>query len=397
MKVAGRAGRIVPSATLSVTATAKAMVARGIDVVDFSSGEPDFDTPEPVKSAADAAIRAGFTKYTAVSGIEELKLAIVEKLRRDQGLTYDTSHILVSCGAKHSLYNLAQAFFEAGDEVVLLAPFWTSYQDQILLNDATPVVLETSESEGYAVTRHTLEAVLTPRTKAIVVNSPSNPTGAVYERSTLEDIAQVALQRDLLIISDEIYEKIIYDAQRHISIASLGPEIAARTVVINGVSKAYAMTGWRIGYAAGPNDLIKVMGNIQSHSTSNPTSISQKAALAAIQSGDVFPNEMLVEFDRRRRVMVERLNKMPGLHCRMPAGAFYAFPNVASLFQRRHAGGVVTSAADLATYLLNEARVATVPGEPFGSASHLRLSYATSMDAIERGLDRMEAAIRQLH
>ena len=396
MKLAARGGRIVPSPTLSITATAKAMVAEGIDVIDFASGEPDFDTPESVKAAAEAAIRAGFTKYTAASGIDELKAAIVDKLRRDQGLDYDRSQVLVSCGAKHSLYNLAEALLEAGDEVILLAPFWVSYQDQILLNDATPVILQTQEAEGYAVAREALAAVLTPKTKAILINSPCNPTGAVYQRGTLEGIAEAALEHDLLIISDEIYEKIIYDGHRHLSIASLGPEVAARTVVVNGVSKAYAMTGWRIGYAAGPKDLIKTMANIQSQSTSNPTSIAQKAAVAAIQSGDDFAKRMVEEFDRRRRVMVERLNTMPGVHSAMPAGAFYAFPNVAGLFQRRHPQGAITSAADLATYFLDVARIATVPGEPFGSPSHLRLSYATGMEAVQRGLDRMEAAIQQL-
>ena len=317
-------------------------------------------------------------------------------LRRDQGLDYDRAQVRVSCGAKHSLYNQAEALLEAGDEVILLAPFWVSYQDQILLNDATPVILQTPEAEGYAVAREALAAVLTPKTKAILINSPCNPTGAVYQRGTLEGIAEAALEHDLLIISDEIYEKIIYDGHRHLSIASLGPEVAARTVVVNGVSKAYAMTGWRIGYAAGPKDLIKTMANIQSQSTSNPTSIAQKAAVAAIQSGDDFAKRMVEEFDRRRRVMVERLNQMPGVHSAMPAGAFYAFPNVAGLFQRRHPQGAITSAADLATYFLDVARIATVPGEPFGSPSHLRLSYATGIEAVQRGLDRIEAAIQQL-
>ncbi len=396
MKLAARAGRIVPSPTLSITANAKAMAARGIDVIDFAVGEPDFDTPDHVKAAAEAAIREGFTKYTAAAGIEELRAAIVEKLKSEQGLRYETSQVLISCGAKHSLYNLAEALFEAGDEVILLAPFWVSYQDQILLNDATPVVLATSEAEGYAVPRAALEATVTSKTKAIIVNSPSNPTGALYDRATLETIARVAVERDLLLVSDEIYEKMIYDGHRHISIATLGPEVADRTILVNGVSKAYAMTGWRIGYAAGPKDVLKAMANIQSQSTSNPTSIAQKAALAAIRSGDAFPKQMVTEFDRRRRVMVERLNKIPGVRCPMPAGAFYVFPNVAGLFGKRHTKGTVGSAADLAAYFLDEARVATVPGEPFGSPANLRLSYATSLDAIERGLDRLHEAVGKL-
>ncbi len=396
MKLAARAGRIVPSPTLSIAASAKAMAAQGIDIIDFASGEPDWDTPESVKAAAEAAIRSGFTKYTASAGIEELKRAIAEKLAVEQGLRYDTSQILVSCGAKHSLYNLAEALLEAGDEVIIPAPFWVSYRDQVLLNDATPVLLHTSEADGYAVSHTGLEACVTPRTKAMIVNSPGNPTGATYDRATLEGIADVALRHDLVIISDEIYEKILYDGARHWSIATLGPDVAARTVVVNGVSKAYAMTGWRIGYAAGPKDLITAMANIQSQSTSNPSSISQKAAVAALQGGGAFTQRMVVEFDRRRRLMVERLNKMPGVSCRMPSGAFYAFPNIAGVFTRRHQRGPITSAAELAAYLLTEARVAVVPGEPFGSSSHLRLSYATGIEVIARGLDRMEAALRQL-
>lgn len=396
MKLAARTGRIVPSPTLSIAATAKAMAAQGIDVIDFAAGEPDFDTPDPVKAAAETAIRTGFTKYTASSGIDELKQAIVKKLEADHGLRYEKSQILVSCGAKHSLYNLAEALFESGDEVLIPAPFWVSYQDQVLLNDATPVLVHTREAEGYAVTAEMLKKCITPRTKAIIINSPCNPTGATYDRASLEGIAQVALAHDLAIISDEIYEKIVYDGVRHISIASLGPDVAARTVVVNGVSKAYAMTGWRIGYAAGPKDVITAMANIQSQSTSNPCSISQKAAVAALNGGDAFPKRMVQEFDRRRRTIVERLNKIPGVSCRMPTGAFYAFPNVSGLFGRRHANGTIASASDLATYLLQEAKVTVVPGEPFGSARHIRLSYATSMEAITRGLDRIEAAIGKL-
>jgi len=396
MKLAARAGRIVQSPTLSIAATAKAMAAQGIDVVDFAAGEPDFDTPEPIKAAAEAAIRAGFTKYTASSGIDELKQAIARKLEADQGLRYEKSQILVSCGAKHTLYNIAEALFEAGDEVLIPAPFWVSYQDQVLLNDATPVLVHTREEDGYAITADRLKAHITPRTKAIIVNSPCNPTGATYDRVSLEGIAQIALAHDLVIISDEIYEKITYDGVRHVSIASLGPDVAARTIIVNGVSKAYAMTGWRIGYAAGPKDVLTAMANIQSQSTSNPTSISQKAAVVALNSGDTFPKQMVQEFDRRRRVIVERLNKIPGVSCRMPTGAFYAFPNVSGLFGRKHPAGTIASASDLAAYLLQAAKVTVVPGEPFGSANHIRLSYATGLEAITRGLDRIDAAIQKL-
>ena len=396
MKLAARVGRIVPSPTLSITATAKAMAAQGIDVIDFASGEPDFDTPEPVKAAAEAAIRAGFTKYTPSSGIDELRGAIADKLKKEQGLHYEKSQILVSCGAKHSLYNVAEALLEGGDELIIPVPFWVSYQDQTLLNDATPVLLQTQEQDGYTISPEALEAVITPRTKAIIVNSPCNPTGATYDRKTLEGIAAVALRHDLVIISDEIYEKVLYDGFQHVSIATLSPDVAARTVVINGVSKAYAMTGWRIGYAAGPKTLLTAMANIQSQSTSNPCSISQKAAVAALRLGDPFTKMMVAEFDRRRRVMVDRLNKMSGVTCRMPTGAFYAFPNVSGLLSRRWKDRPLGSAAELATYLLNEAQVAVVPGEPFGSGCHVRLSYATAMESIERGLTRIEAALDRL-
>jgi aspartate aminotransferase len=396
MKLAARAGRIAPSPTLAMAATAKAMAARGINVADFSSGEPDFDTPEPVKAAAEAAIRAGFTKYTPSSGIDELRQAIIDKLQSEQGLLYEKSQVLVSCGAKHSLYNLAEAFLEAGDEVIVPVPYWVSYVDQILLNDATPVFLSTQEEDGYAIDIHELEGLITTRTKAIIINSPCNPTGATYDRQTLERLAELALRRDLLIISDEIYEKVLYDNQTHMSVASLGPDVAAHTIVINGVSKAYAMTGWRIGYAAGPKDLLTAMANIQSQSTSNPCSISQKAAVLALREGGAFTQKMVSEFDRRRRVMVERLNAMPGIRCRMPAGAFYAFPNVSGLLGRKSPSGTIATPTDLANYLLQESKIAVVPGEPFGSTQHIRLSYATSMETIVHGMDRLGVAIEQL-
>ncbi len=396
MKLAARVGRITPSPTLAMTATAKAMAAQGIDVIDFSSGEPDFDTPEPVKAAAEAAIRAGFTKYTPSSGIDELRQAIIDKFQSEQGLRYEKAQILVSCGAKHSLYNLAEAFLEAGDELIIPTPYWVSYADQALLNDATPVFLPTDEATGYAIDPDSLERLVTPRTKAILVNSPCNPTGAVYEWRTLEAIAGIAVRHQLLVISDEIYEKVLYDGAVHRSIASLSPEVAERTVVINGVSKAYAMTGWRIGYAAGPKDLLTAMGNIQSQSTSNPCSISQKAAVAALKLGGSFTEKMVIEFDRRRRVIIDRLNAIPGVSCRLPGGAFYAFPNIGGILGRQGPTGPIRSPQDVAQYLLKEARVAVVPGEAFGSRTHIRLSYATSMEAIERGIQRIAEAFHKL-
>lgn len=396
MKLAARVNKITPSPTLAMTATAKAMAAQGIDVVDFSSGEPDFDTPEPVKAAAEAAIRAGFTKYTPSSGIDELRQAIIEKFQNEFGLRYEKPQILVSCGAKHSLYNLAQAYLEAGDEVIIAAPYWVSYVDQALLNDATPVFLSTSENNGYAIDVDDLRRLITPRTKAIVINSPCNPTGATYDRKTLQSIAEIAVRHRILIISDEIYEKIVYDGVTHVSIASLGPEVAAQTVIINGVSKAYAMTGWRIGYAAGPKEILTAMANIQSQSTSNPCSISQKAAVAALKLGASFTEKMVTEFDHRRRAMIDRLNRISGVTCRMPTGAFYAFPNVAGVLGKRGPEGPIDSPQALADYFLKHAHVAVVPGEPFGSNEHIRLSYATSMDTINRGLDRLAEAVQKL-
>lgn len=397
MKLAARAGRVVPSPTLSITATAKAMKAQGIDIIDFASGEPDFDTPQAVKDAGMAAIQSGFTKYTASSGIDELRDAIIEKLRVEQGLRFERAQVLVSCGAKHSLYNIFEALVEGGDEVVIPSPFWVSYQDQVLLNDGIPVLLPTDERNGFAIDRTALEAVMTPRTKAIVLNSPGNPTGATYDRSTLETIAEVACRHDVLVISDEIYEKIIYDGVQHVGIATLSPEVAKRTVIVNGVSKTYAMTGWRIGYTAGPKALLTAMANIQSQSTSNPTSISQKAAVAALKLDESIVRQMVNEFDRRRRAMVARLNTMPGVECQMPTGAFYAFPNVSRLLGKQVGSQRIATPADLAQYLLAHANIAVVPGEPFGSDSHIRLSYATGLDAIARGLDRMDTALRQLH
>ncbi|MBK9948960.1 MAG: pyridoxal phosphate-dependent aminotransferase [Nitrospira sp.] len=396
MKLAARVSRIAPSPTLAMAATAKAMAAQGLDIVDFSTGEPDFDTPEPVKAAAEAAIRAGFTKYTPSSGIDELRGAVAEKLWAELGVRYDKSQILVSCGAKHSLYNLAEALLEAGDEIIIPTPYWVSYSDQALLNDATPILMPTKEDEGYAIRPAQLEQLITPKTKAILLNSPGNPTGATYDRGTLEQIAAVAIRHDLIVISDEIYEKVLYDGASHVSIASLGPEIAARTVIINGVSKAYAMTGWRIGYAAGPKELITAMANIQSQSTSNPCSIAQKAAVAALRLGEPFTVKMVEEFSRRRKTIVEGLNNIPGVTCSMPRGAFYAFPNIKGVLGKRGPSGMLKTPNELANYLLNDAHIAVVPGEPFGSHDHLRLSYATSMTNITRGLERLGQAFAKL-
>ena len=396
MGIAKRASAIKPSPTLATAAKAKAMKAQGIDVVDFGVGEPDFDTPENVKEAAKKAIQAGFTKYTPASGTDDLKDAVVEKFQKDNGVLYKRSQILISCGAKHSLYNIAEALFDPGDEVIIPSPYWVSYPDQVILNDAIPIIVETTEQEKFKLSAKKLENAVTRRTKAIVLNSPSNPTGLAYDKRTLEEIAAVAVRHKLYVISDEIYEKLIYDGFQHFSIASLGPEIKDLTIVVNGVSKSHAMTGWRIGYAAGPQDVITAMANIQSQSTSNPTSISQKAAVEALRGPQDFIQAMNREFDKRRKYMVERLNRITGMSCLMPVGAFYAFPRVSPLYGKSVKGKIIRNSQDLATYLLEEAKVALVSGDAFGADAYVRLSYATSMETIAKGLDRIEQAVNKL-
>ena len=394
--IAQRAKAIKPSPTLAMAAKAKAMKAQGIDVVDFGVGEPDFDTPENVKQAGIKAIQSGFTKYTPAGGTDELKDAVVDKLKKDNGLAYERSQVLISCGAKHSLYNIAEALFDPGDEVIIPSPYWVSYPDQVILNDAVPVIVETTEQEGFRISAAKLEKAITKRTKAFILNSPSNPTGLAYDRKTLEEIAAVAVKHRIYVISDEIYEKLVYDGFTHTSIASLNPEIKELTIVVNGVSKSHAMTGWRIGFAAGPTDVIKAMANIQSQSTSNPASISQKAALEALRGPQDFLPVMNAEFDKRRKYMVERLNKMKGVSCMLPVGAFYAFPNVSKLYGRSAGGKTVKNSADLAAYLLEAAKVALVSGDSFGADAYIRLSYATSLEIIKKGMDRIEEAVNAL-
>jgi len=396
MGIAKRAQAIKPSPTLATAAKAKAMKAQGIDVVDFGVGEPDFDTPDNVKQAGIKAIQSGFTKYTPAGGTDELKEAVIDKFKNDNNLVYEKSQILISCGAKHSLYNIAEALFDPGDEIIIPSPYWVSYPDQVLLNDATPVIVATTEAEGFKLSAQKLEKAITKKTKALVLNSPSNPTGLAYDRKTLEEIAAIAVKHNIYVISDEIYEKLLYDGFTHVSIASLGREIKDLTIVVNGVSKSHSMTGWRIGYAAGPKDVINAMANIQSQSTSNPCSISQKAALEALRGPQDFIRTMNVEFDKRRKYMVERLNKIPGISCLMPVGAFYAFPNVARLYGKSIQGKTMKNSSDLATYLLEDAKVALVSGDAFGADPYIRLSYATSMEKIQEGLNRIEQAVAML-
>ncbi|OGL03357.1 MAG: aspartate aminotransferase [Candidatus Rokubacteria bacterium RIFCSPLOWO2_02_FULL_68_19] len=393
--LADRIKALAPSPTLAIQAKAKAMRAQGIDVISFGAGEPDFDTPERVKEAAIRAMRQGHTKYTDASGIVELREAVCRKLKRDNGLDYEPADVLISVGAKHTLYNAVVALLNPGDEVLIPAPYWVSYPEQVKLVAGVPVAVPTEEADGFQVDPGRLAAAVTPRTRAVVINSPNNPTGAVFSPAALRAVGELAVKHDLLVISDECYEALTYEG-RHVSIASLGPEIKARTLVVNTCSKAYAMTGWRIGYAAGPRALIRAMGDVQSQVTSNPSSISQWAAVEALIGPQDEVAKMAGEFDQRRRVMVPALNAIPGVTCVTPGGAFYAFPNVAGLFGKRGQGKPLRGSADVTAFLLEVARVAVVPGLDFGSDSHIRLSYATGLATIQEGLSRMDKAVRSL-
>ncbi|MGE5664032.1 MAG: pyridoxal phosphate-dependent aminotransferase [Deltaproteobacteria bacterium] len=397
MKLARRVANIQPSPTLAITSKAKAMKAQGIDVVGFGAGEPDFDTPDHIKAVAKKALDDGYTKYTPVPGTPELKDAVIAKLKRDNGLEYKRENIIVSLGAKHSIYNVAQAFIEEGDEVIVPAPFWVSYPDIVLLAGGSPVILDTKQEHGFKMTPGQLDKAITARTKMVVLNSPSNPTGAAYTKEELKGLAEVIVGRDVTVLSDEIYEKLVYDGFQFASIASFGAEIKKRTIVVNGLSKAFSMTGWRIGYIAADKDLVAAMNNIQSQSTSNPVSFCDKAAVEALNGPQDFMKGWVAEFDKRRRYIVDRLNKIPGVSCLLPQGAFYVFPNFSKVYGKKTPGGkVVNGSSELAAYLLDEHKVAVVPGVAFGADACQRLSYATSMKNIEKGIDRIETAIKAL-
>jgi aspartate aminotransferase len=393
--LADRMKTLAPSPTLAMQAKAKAMRAQGINVISFGAGEPDFDTPQRIKDAAIRALESGQTKYTEVGGVPELRAAVCQKLKRDGGLDYAPDEVTVSCGAKHTLFNIFMALVNPGDEVLIPSPFWVSYPEQVRLLGATPVAVATPEATGFDLDPAELRRAVTARTKMIILDSPGNPTGAVFSARALAEVAELALERNLWVVSDECYEVLTYEG-RHVSIASLSPEIKARTIVVNTCSKAYAMTGWRIGYAAGPKPVIKAMTDVQSQVTSNPTSIAQWAAVEALAGPQDEVAKMAGEFDRRRRVIIDGLNAIPGVRCVMPKGAFYAFPNISGLFGKRSKGGVLRGSADVSAFLLDEARIATVAGVDFGSDAHIRLSYATGLDTIRQGLSRMDAAVRTL-
>ncbi|MGI6096916.1 MAG: pyridoxal phosphate-dependent aminotransferase [Dethiobacteria bacterium] len=381
---------ISSSPTLAISAKAKQMKSEGVDIIGFGAGEPDFGTPQHIKDAAIQAINEEFTKYTPVPGIPELKEAICTKLKNDNGLHYGPDQIVISNGAKHSLANAFAVLLDPGDEVIVPAPYWVTYPELVKLCHGKPVIIDTTAEDGFKLTVAHLEKAVTAKTKALILNSPSNPTGRIYLEEELKAIADFAVEKGIFVISDEIYEKLVYGKNKHLSIASFNDQIKALTIVINGVSKSYAMTGWRIGYSASAAELSKAMGNIQSHQTSNANSIAQKAAHAALSGSQDCVQEMCRAFDNRRRFMVERIRKIPLLEAIEPEGAFYLFVSVEGLINRSYAGKVITGGDDFAEYLLEHFAVAVVSGSAFGAPNYIRLSYATSMENIERGLERIE-------
>lgn len=393
MYISEKAKSICPSSTLAIDAKFKQMKADGVDVVGFGAGEPDFDTPEYIKEAAIAAIRDGKTKYTPAAGTVELRKAICKKLKEENNLSYSFDCIVVSNGAKHALVNAFQAILNPGDEVLIPSPYWVSYPEMVKLADGVPVILQTREEDEFKFTADEFRAAITPKTRALVLNSPSNPTGMVYTAEELAELAAVAVEHNIYVISDEIYEHLIYEG-KHVSIASMSPEMKALTIIINGVSKTYAMTGWRIGYTASTPEIARVMSNIQSHATSNPNSIAQAATVAALSGGEEEIAMMKEAFRERRDYMVERINSIEGVSCLKPHGAFYVLMNISKLKGRTMGGKVIHTSDDFAEVLLEQAKVAVVPCSGFGADDFVRWSYAVSLDNIKEGLSRVEQFIK---
>jgi len=394
--LADRIQRIGFSPTLKISAKATAMKAEGIDVIDLSVGEPDFPTPDNIKQAAKKALDQNFTKYTANDGILPLRQAICKKLKEDNGIEYEPDEIIVSAGAKNCLYNLSVALFNKGDEAIIPAPYWVSYPAMVSLAKGNPVYVQTREENGFRMTPKELSAAISPSTKALILNNPCNPTGAAYTKDDLMELAKIALDEGIIVISDEIYEKLVYDGFSFTSFAALGKKIKEQTIIVNGMSKAYSMTGWRLGYAAGPKEYIMGMSKVQSHNTSNATSISQMAALEALSGPQHEIRRMVTEFQIRRNYMLDRMRGIPGISCYEPRGAFYLFPNVRSYFNKEHEGMQIRNSYGMAYYLLKHALVAVVPGESFGAEGYIRLSYATSMENIMKGMDRITKALAKL-
>ena len=380
---------IEDSITMSITATANRLKSEGKPVIAMSAGEPDMDTPNHIKDAAINALNEGKTKYTAASGLPQLKSAISDHISNHLGLSYSPNQIIVSCGAKHSIFNLLQTLLNPGDEVIIPSPYWVSYPDQVKILGATPVIVPTSESNSFKLTPSALTAAITPKTKILILNTPSNPTGTVYSKTELIDLSRVIVSHNLLVISDEIYSKLVYDGN-HTSIATLGDDIKRLTLLVDGLSKSYSMTGWRIGYCAVPLEIAKVASRIQSHSTSNPNTPAQWASIAALNGPETEINAMKTAFIKRRDVMVSRLNQIEGITCMNPSGAFYAFPSIKSLIGKQSPAGKITDSVTFCQHFLTDQLVACVPGSGFGAEGYLRLSYATSMESINTALDRLE-------
>ncbi|MBC8529705.1 pyridoxal phosphate-dependent aminotransferase [Christensenellaceae bacterium NSJ-44] len=396
MQVSSRAAGVVGSVTLEIDAKAKKMKADGIDVVGFGAGEPDFPTPQFVIDAAKDALDKGLTRYTPAAGLLELRQAICDKLQKDNGVRYAPAQIVVSNGAKHALYNTFQAILEPGDEVLIPSPYWVSYPEMVKMAGGVPVFVPGAAEDGFKPSLSALRAACTPRTVAMILNSPSNPTGAIYTRQELEGIAALAVEKQFYIISDEIYEELTYDGAQHISIASLGKEIYEQTIVINGMSKAHAMTGWRIGYSAAPVPVAKVIANYQSHATSNANTIAQWASVAALTGPRDDLEAMVREFAARRDYLCDRIEAIPGLSCVRPGGAFYVMMRVSGLYGKSYEGQTISNSMDFAGVLLDQAQVAVVPGVAFGADEYVRLSYATSRENIEKGMDRIAAFVQKL-
>ena len=399
MKFSERILNINPSMTLAIDAKAREMKARGEDVIGFGAGEPDFNTPERIKQAGISAIENNETRYTPVGGTDLLKEAIITKLTRDNGLVYEKNQILASCGAKHSFYNLAQVLWQAGDEVIVPAPYWVSFPEMVTLSGAKPVIVNTDAASDFKITAEQIDKAVTPNTRAIVINSPSNPTGSAYDKDELEKLAECALRHGLLIISDEIYEQIVFDGFHHTSIASISKEVQKQCVVINGVSKSYAMTGWRIGYmASGDPEIVKQVSKLQGQSTSNPCAISQAASIEALTGPLDEIHAMVREFEKRRDIIVERLTQIPGVSCRKPTGSFYSFPDFSGVYGKKDMNGkVLKGSLDFSDYLLSAEKVAIVPGIAFGADAHARLAFAMSLEKIEEGTHRIKEAVSKLH
>ena len=398
MKFSERILNINPSMTLAIDAKAREMEVRGEDVIGFGAGEPDFNTPERIKQAGISAIENNETRYTPVGGTDLLKEAIIAKLKRDSGLVYEKNQILASCGAKHSFYNLAQVLWQAGDEVIVPAPYWVSFPEIVTLSGARPLIIHTGAEQDFKITAEQIENAVTPNTRAIVINSPSNPTGSAYNNDELEKLAECALRHGLLIISDEIYEQIVFDGFHHTSIASISKEVQKQCVVINGVSKSYAMTGWRIGYmASGDPEIVKQVSKLQGQSTSNPCAISQAASIEALTGPLDEIHAMVREFEKRRDIIVERLTQIPGVSCRKPTGSFYSFPDFSGVYGKKDMNGkVLKGSLDFSDYLLSAEKVAIVPGIAFGADAHARLAFAMSLEKIEAGTHRIKEAIENL-